>query len=646
MEIFTDKNSGWKFCIKRGTEYADKIIQYGIPDYQLIKWCEQFVTPEGSFIDINSNLGTFAIFLSKKCKQVYILEPRQEFLDCIGVGLAINNVYNVKCHKECKSLDNYDIKNLEFLRIETDGSELEIVKEISLLLMNNNFPPFIFTNITDELSAFIKNLGYKIVPISGCNGKYLACDHPLNVKKEVKKEDEPAKYDVELLVEKYKNDTLQEEFNDEQPEWEIYLELAKHFRFVSKHKESYDCIQKGLSSAHPFEKDYLFHQENSIIAFYMNKKEEGFKSCEQVVLSKVAQWHERNLTLSNECFYIHPIAHKKKVPLKCEMADLYEPSSSSIMKWEDGYRMILRGVNYSIGSKGEYYMRHNDNIVRTKNYLLTLNKDFEVLKQVELVDKSGVKIWEKNIVGMEDLRIFGDKYFLCTYPQVTASDHYRVCWGTYDAETGDVTRLIPLMMDNETKCEKNWMPFINSNEIKIIGPSLTVNSNKITNSMIKSENNVIGPSCEVENKIDVNPVIKNGNNKIYIIYSVQPLQIYELNEDDGSLIDVKCEDLTPHLCTDFRGSAPPIPYKDGWLCVIHQVHYASPRKYLHRFVFFDKNFNTISYSDPFYFEKIGIEFCMGICHSEEGLILTYSQNDANANLIVIDYSFVDSMLKM
>jgi len=36
----------------------------------------------------------------------------------------------------------------------------------------------------------------------------------------------------------------------------------------------------------------------------------------------------------------------------------------------------------------------------------------------------------------------------------------------------------------------------------------------------------------------------------------------------------------------------PIPYKNGWLATIHQVHYSNPRKYYHRFVWYSKDFQT------------------------------------------------------
>ena len=749
MDIFTDKLSGYQFCMKTGNGCADHIIANGIYEYPLIKWCEQYLTPEGTFVDVGAHMGTYSIILGKKCKEVHSFEAQRSTFDCLTISICVNNAFNIKQYNVAlgekegsltlyqvsedgggsslrpevsrntnlpiigeetvaiKTLDSFGLKNVDFLKIDVEGYELDVIKGASMTLIDNNFPPFIFEAWPDDwykddkelLLSFVRGLGYKVYPIAGYGNMYLASDHPLRPKKEesAPKVEEKAKYNINTLIDKYTAGTLEAEWkeaiNQDKPEdkpgdksedksegkpedksegkpedksegkpedkfegkpedkfegkpedkpedkpkedkpkegkpedkpkeiwvhedlqdddkvpWDVWHILAKHFRLNSKHQDSYNCAMKGLEAAHPLDIEHLLYEEISIVAYYIDKKAEGFEACEKVVLSAPAPWNTRNQTLSNAGFYMPPLKIKSKMALRYNMATHYEPSSSSIIPWGvsgahtghagmlgDGFRIMLRGVNYSIDKNGGYHMRHGDNIVRTLNYLLDTDKNFKVLRGVEIHDKSGVKLHDKNILGMEDLRLFGDKYFLCTYPQLTESNNYRVAWGTYDDQTGEVTRIVPLMPNYEVRCEKNWLPFMNGD-------------------------------------------------KIYIIYAIGPFQLYELNPENGEMTEIAHKDMSENYINDFRGSAPPIPYKDGWLATIHQVYYSTPRKYFHRFVFYDKEFKTMKYSKPFYIVKPGIEFNLSICHSDNGLLMTYSHHDADAHLAVVDYEVVDEML--
>jgi hypothetical protein len=53
----------------------------------------------------------------------------------------------------------------------------------------------------------------------------------------------------------------------------------------------------------------------------------------------------------------------------------------------------------------------------------------------------------------------------------------------------------------------------------------------------------------------------------------------------------------------------------------------------------------MKYTRPFYFEKVGIEFNLSLCHSSNGLLLTYSVNDGSSTLALVDYKHIDQMLE-
>ena len=84
MNIFDDKQSGYKFCMKNVKNFE------GINDYGLIKWCKQYLKEESTFIDIGAHIGTYSIILSKKCKKVVSFEPEKNSFECLAINTCIN----------------------------------------------------------------------------------------------------------------------------------------------------------------------------------------------------------------------------------------------------------------------------------------------------------------------------------------------------------------------------------------------------------------------------------------------------------------------------------------------------------------------------------------------------------------------------
>ncbi|PWG74525.1 hypothetical protein DF186_17460, partial [Enterococcus hirae] len=73
-DIFTDKHSGYKFVMKMGNHTADYMVNHGIFEWPLIQWCNQFLDKDKVFVDIGAHIGTYSMYLSKFCKQVYSFE--------------------------------------------------------------------------------------------------------------------------------------------------------------------------------------------------------------------------------------------------------------------------------------------------------------------------------------------------------------------------------------------------------------------------------------------------------------------------------------------------------------------------------------------------------------------------------------------
>ena len=638
---FTDIRSGLQFCMKMGNPCADHILKNGIFEYDLIKWCEQYLTSEGTFVDIGSHMGTYAIILSKKCKTVWSFEPQQDIFECLSNGVRLNDCSNINCENVAlgstedtkqiyhvsqdgggstlkstvasqqhiigeasvitKTLDSYNLTNVDFIKIDVEGYELEVLKGAKLTLEQNKFPPFIFEAWQDEwyrtereaLLSYVREMGYNIHPISGVANMFLASDHP-NRSQNNSETPKDCENDTNELVSKYESRQL-----DDDVTWDIWHTLANHFRINSNHAESYDCIMRGLKASSPADKEYLLYEELSIVSFYLKKMDEGYDACDKVILSPYAPWQNRNVTLNNQSFYMKKLDFARKITVNYDMPRDYIASSPSIVANKDGFLLNLRGVNYSIDKTGAYIIRDPHNIVRTRNFLLTLDNNLNVERGVELKDVSGVPLYPKNILGVEDIRLFGTNEFLCTYLEVNDSRTPQICYGHYDPETGDIDRIVPLKVGTELKCEKNWMPCIIDGEV-------------------------------------------------HFIYTVSPLRLYKLDCESGAVTLIKEGFLSDPAIKldDFRGSGGMIPYKDGWLGTIHQVYHANPRKYFHRFIWYDAAFTTMKYSDVFYFESPGIEFNLSLCHSDNGLFVAYSQNDNTSNIGVLNYNKLYAYLEL
>jgi len=600
--------------------------------FDLIDWCKQFLTKDSTFIDIGSHCGTYSLIISKHCKKVYSFEPRKQHYDALNAGICINMSFNVNPFNialgsseyidkiysiddmkatlnkdiatnfgsfkeeevQIKTLDSYNLKNIDFIKIDVCGNGIEVLKGAKQTLISNEYPPFIIDTYSESwydpyknlLLEYMKELGYKLFPLTGHTTMYLAADHPNRKKKIIQ-----GKYDIDDIVKQYQTGKI-----NNSSDWELWYTLTVFYKNRKEYNKSNDCAIKGLSTK--CDKKYLFYLELSVISFYNNKLVEGYNYCDDLILANDIDWKIRNTALLNQSNYMSKLSVDKIMEVKYQLSNIYKNSSASIISNEDKYLMCLRYVNYSIRNDGSYNIFDPNNTVRTRNILLTLNKELNIEDAVEMVNTSDTYLFSTHIVGLEDVRLFGDKYLFCTNLEVNNQAVPQICFCEYDNKTGGVNKIYPLQVANKLQCEKNWLPFID-------------------------------------------------NDKIYFIYSFEPFRIYELNSETRDIKLVKETKIYKNKNLDtFRGSASPIPYKNGWLFSIHQVHYSNPRKYFHRLVWMNKEFNDLRYSNVFYFEAVTIEYNLSICHSDNGLLLTYSQNDNSTKICLLNYKILDDMLKL
>lgn len=223
-EIFSDKLSGYNFLTKSNNPTTDHMKKYGIFEWSLIRWCEQFLSFDKNFIDIGAHMGTYSIHLSHFCKNVYSFEAEQNTFYNLCGGISLNGRNNIKAYHialgnddkmltlnkvsedgggstldsdipllskqnvigreivQMKKLDSFNLDNIGFIKIDVEGWELEVLKGAKNTLERNNYPKIIFEAWPDdwyhdkkkELFDYIKDLGYSIHTISNVNNMFLA----------------------------------------------------------------------------------------------------------------------------------------------------------------------------------------------------------------------------------------------------------------------------------------------------------------------------------------------------------------------------------------------------------------------------------------------------------------------------------------
>ena len=140
------------------------------------------------------------------------------------------------------------------------------------------------------------------------------------------------------------------------------------------------------------------------------------------------------------------------------------------------------------------------------------------------------------------------------------------------------------------------------------------------------------------------PCVVDG--ALRLVYSAAPLVV--LDYDSGAHLvrqDVNAASAAAKGSIQ-RGGSQLIPYKDGWLAVVHQLHFAGGKKvYAHSFAFFDRALTSVRFGRSFYFNRgDGIEFCAGLAHFQDRWIVSYGVGDSEAWLAEIELETVEAFL--
>lgn len=289
-------------------------------------------------------------------------------------------------------------------------------------------------------------------------------------------------------------------------------------------------------------------------------------------------------------------------PKKSFENEKYRTLNPSIFKDGDDLYVNVRHVSFD---GPNYIPMSKDEIIKTKNTFGKLVNNQLTNDYHEIIDASTFLRLSGNVLGFEDLKIFkkqGKWNFVCT--SYEASKTTCILYGILDESPSgkiwETHTVVPLKgtMVSDSVPEKNWMP-----------------------------------------------ILDNDDDNIHLVYSTFPFHIVKVDTTSGKVETVFSKKWSRNL-GKWRGSSCLIPYKSGYLFIVHEVYFNNnKRNYVHRIVWITNQFGFMKYSDPLFLECNRIEYCNGIAFSDGKFYITYGVRDSKAKMIVIDEWKLCSLLE-
>ncbi len=394
---------------------------------------------------------------------------------------------------------------------------------------------------------------------------------------------------------------------------ENIYELIKHHRIHSEYNLSilyYNIAKNVLNKIEMNEIDisgYLFlqsdvykykiYEEYLIIAYYVSRDRIEYNKLFNLLMNSVKN---KNQMLRNHKFYTESMQKDfdKYIKLTCnDVDDSNFNSTPSICFINDDIYINIRIVSYLITESGGYDIKNNH--VTSKNKLIKLDKN---LNEKDNYILSYNTAYDDYYEGIEDIRLIShdNKLYFNGVRHFGKDSSLKIVMehGFIDFDTKSINSKF-LSFDKQNNIEKNWVLF-------------------------------------------------NYNNQLYHIYGWFPLLILKIDENDENnsnseniihLKEFKREKM-PEIFNGIRGSTNGtiiLDVNEIWF-ICHIVSYEEKRHYYHMMVVLDLHTLKLKkYSNMFTFNKINIEYCLGLDFYDNNFYITYSTMDNTSNLGVISY---------
>ena len=163
---------------------------------QFVRWCESQTKKFNLIVDVGAWCGTWSMQMQKFAKQVYCFEPNKVHFECLSRNMATYN--HVRLHNQAlgnqdgfvklledeasqntrvliekgetkiSKLDSFDLTNMDMLKIDVEGLEMEVLEgaknklentQYLMIELNNNSKRYGSSNL--EIEKYLKSLGFK-----------------------------------------------------------------------------------------------------------------------------------------------------------------------------------------------------------------------------------------------------------------------------------------------------------------------------------------------------------------------------------------------------------------------------------------------------------------------------------------------------
>lgn len=341
---------------------------------------------------------------------------------------------------------------------------------------------------------------------------------------------------------------------------------------------------------------------------------------------------------------VEGVRFSRLAPAPADPDEAWSLFNPSITNGPDATAVMLRRSNYVRDPEGRYFTRDGSPFVRTRNRFRLCDAAGAVVAEHPLAEfPGGAPRFTSPVVGVEDLRpVWLDGRWVgfgtCrdrnagTVPEM-------VVWELGVEGRGEGTLRVlepdPEVVGQTPREQKNWMPFV-------VGGAL------------------------------------------YVVYRCTPLIVFEVDVDSGRTRVVGGDGPSTGasdagaaarftgvsdagatigftgasdagataVFTGFRGGSQGCETASGrWRFVVHEVFGATDaeRTYVHRFVDVtggpDEGFALSSVSPRFSFTGARIEFCAGLAHDGDDLVLSFGVDDAQALLARVPVDVVDEWMQ-
>ena len=301
-----------------------------------------------------------------------------------------------------------------------------------------------------------------------------------------------------------------------------------------------------------------------------------------------------------------------------KITNYYHGSAGYVQDSEGQHWLNTRMINYYLTDYGYYVYTDGTSQIKTKNLIsrIHISDDNESIQLLDFHEMDDASVELPNLhpdtysTGLEDIRLFmvdNQMYFIATNVNFSTTGRNRMIMGKYDPVNliySDCKRLIPPKPNS--MIEKNWIPIMRPN----------------SNSQTLSD--------------------------LRFIYKWNPIEIGKLtgeNLDEPHLEIIERYYIENPWFKRIRGSTAFIDTERGLLGLVHFSIERCPREYYHMFLLLDREtLRPIKYSQPFYFLKRSVEFCIGLAKIGAKYACWISRMDRDTVMITLNADTVDSIL--